>query len=50
MSEQQRQLEEEMLWRLHYADMKDLEALLDEMGIKCHEIEERPEWILTKSS
>ena len=41
MSEQQRQLEEEMLWRLHYADMKDLEALLDEMGVPYKPIKER---------
>ena len=43
-SERDRQEQEEQLWIKHYHDCKELESILDEMGVKHQKVKER-KWI-----
>lgn len=40
-AERHRQEEEEQLWREHYKHCKELESILDEMGVNHQKVKER---------
>lgn len=45
LCDQQKAEDEERMWKDHYRHKRELESVLDEMGVKHQKVKERQEWV-----